>query len=233
MTWTLHAQPWQDAIPDAVDVSLLDPPFDQRTHASGARARSNGKLAFDPIDPASFVPQLLEITRRWVVCFCALEQLGAYQAAAGDAWIRAGVWVKSDPAPQLTGERPGQGAEGIAIMHRKGRKQWNGGGHAAVWYHPTVRRDPDYGLHPTQKPVGLMLDLVRAFTEPGGLVLDPFAGSGSTGVACLRAGRRFVGCEIDPAMAEVARARLDAESRGMTYRAARAGQSSIFDLDGV
>jgi site-specific DNA-methyltransferase (adenine-specific) len=59
--------------------------------------------------------------------------------------------------------------------------------------------EPERGRwHPTQKPVALCEFLVRSYTGPGDIVLDPFAGSGSTALACLAAGRRFVGCERDP-----------------------------------
>ena len=64
------------------------------------------------------------------------------------------------------------------------------------------RRPPNATrTHPTEKPVDLMRHLVESVTRPGDLVLDPFAGSGSTGEACLRAGRRFWGCELDAAHA--------------------------------
>ena len=62
--------------------------------------------------------------------------------------------------------------------------------------------------HPSPKPPALLCDLLSVVTEPGDLVLDPFAGSGSTGVACMREGLRFVGCELGERYAEVARARL-------------------------
>ena len=54
-------------------------------------------------------------------------------------------------------------------------------------------------VHATQKPLALLQALVRDFTQPGDLVLDPFMGSGTTGVACLAEHRRFVGIERDPA----------------------------------
>ena len=64
--------------------------------------------------------------------------------------------------------------------------------------------------HETQKPVALMSALVRDFTDPGELVCDPFAGSGTTGVACIRLGRRFIGWERDPKYFAVAVKRLTA-----------------------
>jgi len=63
-------------------------------------------------------------------------------------------------------------------------------------------------IHPTVKPTDLMRYLVRMVTPPGGLVLDPFTGSGSTGRAAMLDGMRFVGCELSPEYAEIARARI-------------------------
>lgn len=62
--------------------------------------------------------------------------------------------------------------------------------------------------HPTEKPVALATKFIRLHTKPGDLVLDCFAGSGSTLEACIREGRRFVGVELDPHWAEVARERV-------------------------
>jgi site-specific DNA-methyltransferase (adenine-specific) len=63
-------------------------------------------------------------------------------------------------------------------------------------------------LHPTVKPVDLMCWLVRLVTPPGGLVLDPFAGSGTTGMAALRQGFQFVGIEQEAEYAKLARERI-------------------------
>jgi len=65
-------------------------------------------------------------------------------------------------------------------------------------------------LHPAQKPVALMMWCVGMTT---GTVLDPYMGSGTTGVACIRTGRKFIGIEIDPAHFATARARLENELR--------------------
>jgi site-specific DNA-methyltransferase (adenine-specific) len=64
--------------------------------------------------------------------------------------------------------------------------------------------------HPTQKPVKLMERIVAASCPEGGLVLDPFCGSGSTGVACVNLGRDFLGFEIDEGHCKLARRRLNA-----------------------
>jgi site-specific DNA-methyltransferase (adenine-specific) len=72
----------------------------------------------------------------------------------------------------------------------------------------------DRGLgntHPTVKPSDLMAYACRLVTPPGGLVLDPFMGSGSTGVGALREGFRFLGIDRDPEYVEIARRRLEGE----------------------
>jgi site-specific DNA-methyltransferase (adenine-specific) len=66
----------------------------------------------------------------------------------------------------------------------------------------------DESNHPTEKPVELCRLYIENSTKPGELVLDPFAGSGTTGVAALQSGRRFVGCELDPKWFDVAVDRL-------------------------
>ena len=64
------------------------------------------------------------------------------------------------------------------------------------------------GLHPSQKPVGLMQSLIELTTTTGQIVLDPFAGSGTTAVAAFRSGRRFIAIEQNADYAQVARKRL-------------------------
>jgi site-specific DNA-methyltransferase (adenine-specific) len=69
-------------------------------------------------------------------------------------------------------------------------------------------------LHPTEKPVGIYRQLLKVVAPSGdGLVLDPFAGSGSCGVACVETGRNFIGIELNPEYCEIARRRIDEASR--------------------
>lgn len=68
--------------------------------------------------------------------------------------------------------------------------------------------------HPTVKPIALMAWLIRLVTPPGGVVLDPFMGSGSTGIAALREGARFVGIERDKAYFRIATARIGRAQQG-------------------
>ena len=70
--------------------------------------------------------------------------------------------------------------------------------------------NPRSNFHPTVKPVALMRYLVRLVTPPGGLVLDPFCGSGSTGIACVHEGFRFVGIDMQEEYCNIAQARIGA-----------------------
>lgn len=71
-------------------------------------------------------------------------------------------------------------------------------------------RQVDASAHPTEKPVAVCQLYIENSTSPGDLVVDPFMGSGTTGVAAIRAGRRFVGVEIEPQWFEVALDRIRA-----------------------
>jgi len=71
-------------------------------------------------------------------------------------------------------------------------------GEGAVWSLPAPgRSEKRLGRHPTQKPLGLLDRIVTASSAPGDLVLDPFNGSGTTGVAAIARGRRYVGIDLD------------------------------------
>jgi site-specific DNA-methyltransferase (adenine-specific) len=223
----------------AVDMVLGDLPYDAKTHA-GARTNKKGsdgnhKIDFAPLPPVvSFLPSLLACSRRWVLCFCAQRMFAEYELAAGEAWIRDGLWVRTNGTPQKTGDRPAQGAEGIAIMHRPGRKRWNGGGRPAVWNGPIC--DDPTRKHPTKKPLWLMEALLRDFAEPNDLVLDPTAGESTTGEACARLGLRYIGCEIDPekhtwGVERVARALRSGVQMSLPAREKRMRQESMFDKD--
>ena len=72
---------------------------------------------------------------------------------------------------------------------------------------------PSKSVHPTQKPVELLEYLIKTYTNPGDLVLDNCMGSGSTGVACVKTGRDFIGIEIDNKYFEIAKGRIENEQK--------------------
>lgn len=203
----------------SVDHALFDGPYSQHVHENSRRGTKKGRqaevrdLGFSFMTEAlreSVAFHLARVVRRWVIAFSDFESVHLWKAAFeryGLEWIRCGVWEKPGATPQKTGDRPAQGDEALCIAHRPGKKSWNGGGSPAHWRVPVVRGE-ERGEHTTQKPVELMERLVMAFTDHGETVLDPFAGEGSTAVACVRNGRHFVGWELDAATAGRARSRV-------------------------
>lgn len=203
----------------SVDHVICDPPYEAEAHTQQRRTKQTfgsqvggGDTRGCAIKPVGFAPmtpdvrdvvalEMARIARRWVISFCQAEAVSAWRKSyecAGLIWKRSGIWVKPDGQPQLTGDRPGMGYESLAIAHRPGKSRWNGGGRHGVWNVATKSdADAERTGHPTQKPVALMLMIVSDFTDSGETILDPFAGSGTTGVACIRLGRNFIGFERD------------------------------------
>jgi site-specific DNA-methyltransferase (adenine-specific) len=72
------------------------------------------------------------------------------------------------------------------------------------------REHPERADHPTQKPLEIIERMVKASCPPGGTVLDPFMGSGTTALAAKRLGRNYTGFELNPAYCEIIQARLSA-----------------------
>lgn len=92
---------------------------------------------------------------------------------------------------------------GITKVDRKrlAPKEWTDWGSRGIWTFASVRANSD---HEAKFPLELPLRLMRLLTDPGDLVLDPFMGSGTTGVAAIRSGRPFIGMELLPHYAQLA-----------------------------
>lgn len=199
------------SLPDkSVDHVISDPPYHERTHA-GARSMKNlesSYITFPPMTSELFVEMTKEcvrVARRWVILTTDWRFLHLLDE---ETLVRVGIWVKPNAAPQFSGDRPATGWETVILLHRKGAKTWHGGGHPAVWTYNTIQG----GSHPTEKPLPLIKRWLRDFTDEGETVLDPYMGSGTTGVACVQMNRGFVGCEIDPTHFATAEKRILAES---------------------
>jgi site-specific DNA-methyltransferase (adenine-specific) len=193
-----------------VDAVVTDPPYDEFTHR-GALVKSEkyGEFGveFAALSNLRFVSGLLAMTNDWALFFCGLEMLGKYQAEAPDKYVRGAFWDRISNAPQISGDRPAQGGEGIAIFHgRRKNMKWNGGGRAGLFRHLVERGNKE---HPTQKPLSLFLELLSLFSYPEQTILDPFMGSGTTGVACVNLGRKFIGIEIEPKYFDIACRRIE------------------------
>lgn len=197
-----------------VDAVVTDPPYGvsatHANHLSKVKLRNGTPagqaLGFDGISGHALVDLAKAwcgLAKRWVVFTC--EWKHAHLLDEAGLLVRLGIWRKPDGAPQFTGDRPGTGWEAVAICHRQGRKRWNGGGRHAVWTFPKGTGDG----HPTQKPVSFVRSLLTDFTDPDETILDPFMGSGTTGVACAKLGRKFIGIEIDPGYFDFACRRIE------------------------
>ncbi len=229
----------------SVDHTITDPPYSEATHTQSRRGAemlmANGRPTFNRETSFGFghltealgsfcAIQFARLTRRWALAFSDVESAAAWRLAlesAGLGYVRTGAWIKEGCTPQFTGDRPAVGFEAITICHAKGRKRWNGGGSRGVWTHPVVQKrgsTVSERVHTTQKPIDLLIELVGLFTDRDDVILDPFAGSGTTGVAALRLGRRAILIERDPTYAQTCRERMMAEECDSTLGALRAGQ---------
>jgi site-specific DNA-methyltransferase (adenine-specific) len=182
-----------------VDAVVTDPPYSGNTHAMAKTNKGKGHgtklVTFASLDDAEFiavVEKMLEASAGWVIMTCDYRHAALF--FDDPRFIRLGAWVKPNPMPQISADRPGQGFETVAILHSGHRpKAWARGGAAGVWTVPVVN-GADV---PTQKPLRLAMAFVSDFTERGEVIADPFLGSGTTGVAAVKLGRQFVGIEAD------------------------------------
>jgi len=217
----------------SVDVVIADAPYSPHVHAKamvgltssrraggGERIARRQDLGFQALDADTrrrAARAFARLARRWVLVFCDVEGSALWRRdleKAGLLYVRTGAWRREGGAPQFSGDRPAVGFDAIVICHQVGERiRWNGGGRPAFWSCPTaIDRDKsgrDKRVHPTQKPLELMRALVRDFSDPGELVLDPFAGAGSTGVAAVELGRSFLGWEREARWYHAAQRRLE------------------------
>ena len=148
--------------------------------------------------------------------------VGFAMQQAGMKLLNEICWEKPNPPPNLSCRYFTHSAEILlwAARNTRSRHVFNypemrdeAGGKQmkSVWRLPAPGRgEKSFGRHPTQKPLALLRRIITACTRPGDLVVDPFAGSGTTGVAALGLGRRFIGVERDPTFTDLAVRRLRA-----------------------
>jgi site-specific DNA-methyltransferase (adenine-specific) len=99
----------------------------------------------------------------------------------------------------------------VWALPKTGEEELDADGQGRIWTMTTPKPgEKAHGRHPTQKPVALLERIVDACTDDDAVVLDPFCGSGTTGVAAVSKGRRFVGIDLDESYLELTKKRLDA-----------------------
>jgi DNA modification methylase len=197
-------------IPDgAIDSVIVDPPY-----GMSYRGLNNNRAPIlnDERPFIWFLPEAFRVLRDGgaILCFCQWRGQEDFRRSielAGFRIMSQVIWRRSRSGMGHTGctFSPTHDVIWFAV---KGRFRFPAGRPASVLDFPnvpTLQR-----VHSTQKPTQLMAELVRAVTPPGGIVYDPCCGSGSTGVAAVSAGFRFIGMDLSRDNVAVARRRLSA-----------------------
>lgn len=194
-----------------VDAVITDPPYSERTHsghdASGA-GRSELGYAFLSIQEAERLAAMYaSLCDGWIVWMTdhtlapeisrALSEHGRY-VFAPLPYFHAGRSVR------LTGDGPCSWTDWIIAARTKAQSKWGTlpGGYVAM-------RGWDDKARMGGKPTALMDCIVRDYSRLGDLILDSHMGAGTTGVSAIRAGRKFIGCEIDPEIFDLACRRIE------------------------
>ncbi len=133
------------------------------------------------------------------------------------------IWASPRPAKTLQhtfnyarmkAENGGKQMRDVWNLPRTGEEELAADGEGRMWTQIAPRREEKvFGSHPTQKPVALLERIIEASTTADATVLDPFNGSGTTGVAALRLGRRYTGIDLDPSYLNLTKKRLESVPR--------------------
>lgn len=224
---------------------ITDPPYEQLMHdlhESVKLRRTDGgnerkALGFAGINEIrnEVIKAVRSINDGWLLAFCNVEGVWHWRSSLMDAGLKfktTCIWVKPDATPKLNGQGPALAYECITTTWcGKGHSRWNGGGKRGVFSHLTNSAERT-GQHPTEKPVSLMQELVSLFTNVGETVLDPFMGSGTTGVACVRSGRGFIGIEVEEKYFDLACKRVSEALKQQDFFVAKpkpAKQAGLFE----
>lgn len=197
---------------NSIDLILTDPPYGMN-YQSFHRADKFDKIYNDnQIDWFSkFIKESYRVLKdnTHIYIFCndyAISQFRALMEGAGFKIKRTLVWVKNNhTAGDLEGDYANK-TEFIIFAH-KGRRKLNGGRDTNVLFFDRVAELK----HPAEKPVKLCKYLIEKSTERGDIVLDPFAGSGTTARASKDLGRAYIGVELIPRYVKIANERLGQE----------------------
>ena len=208
---------WQDVLADVAecDALITDPPYSERT-AKGCRTGPDADnltgIAYGHIvegDAVELAALWAPRVRRWAVIFCDHVAWPWHEAA----WSRQGwttfapvAWVKHGAPPRLCGDGPASHVDHILVARPRSLRP---DGSRPGWYAAKALRHEcgKTGVTGSKDPYA-MRALVRDYTRRGDLVVDPYAGSGTTAWACRAEGRRCITSEMDTGRYEIARRRL-------------------------
>ncbi len=159
-------------------------------------------------DPRAWAEVVLPKVTGWAVIFCSHTQIAEYSVLLREHGFNAVgtiVWHKTNPVPFNHRFKPINAWEAGVIGKRPGTKFH---GHAVHNVFTCKSPSPQQRIHPTQKPCGLIRELMELFSRKGDLVLDPFAGSGTTAYVALELGRKVLAYENNAEHYDAARRRL-------------------------
>lgn len=210
-------------IPDSsIDLIVTDPPY--KTTARGNAGNSGGMFQkkinkqgqvfnFNSIDCEQYAPHFYRILKDASHCYIMtnhknlIHMLNTF-TKCGFHFIKSLIWDKGN---KIMGQFYMSQFEYI-LFFRKGRGlRINHCGTSDILSVPNIKLKGIDGknLHDTEKPVELMKILIDNSSQPNGIVLDPFMGIGSTGIACKESNRQFIGIEIDPQYYNIAQERIN------------------------
>lgn len=194
----LHLGDCREILPTLgqVDALVTDPPYgiSFRSNYRSVRPKADAIINDDDTEALAWACSLQPVHSAYV--FCRWDNISDVPKPRSLV-----TWVKNNwSMGDLTGEHARQTE--VALFYPGPRHFFPSGRPSDVVVAPRT----DNADHPTQKPVGLMLQVVR-WTD--GFVVDPFMGSGTTGVAAIKLGRKFVGIEIEPKYFDIACRRIE------------------------
>lgn len=213
-------------IPDnSIDFILTDPPYNLGQHSTGniplpGRSAMNNDVAeWDMIDfnPEEWADEFIRILKPTgnLFIFTSYNQLGRWYNALDHRFDTSNfmIWHKTNPAPKIFKAGFLNSCEMIFTCWNK-KHTWNFISQAEMHNFiesPICMRPERLSApkHPTQKPVSILKKMIQIASNEDDIVFDPFMGVGSTGVAALELGRRFIGVELDPSYHKAAKQRID------------------------
>ncbi len=204
-------------IPDgSVDLVLTDPPYlcDYSRHDS--KSRFSKKIANDENNSANegmiecYLQECFRIMKdnTAIYCFCNYKKIDFFKQQiekTGFILKNIIIWDKQRNGMGDLSTTFGYSYEFI-IFASKGQPKIRGKRISDVWQFSRVK--PKEQTHQNQKPIDLLKQAIEKSSDEGAVVFDGFMGSGSTGVACVNTGRRFIGIELDDGHFEIAKNRI-------------------------
>lgn len=208
-------------LPDSIfDLVVTDPPYEIATRGAGIYKQDDKKYVQE-LDVMSngfseeVLDQLCRLMKKInIYIFCSQKQiipLLTYFVVNRGCNYNIITWHKTNPIPAC-GNKYLTDTEYILFFREKGVRVYGTYETKKTWYAtPLNQGDKKKYNHPTIKPVDILQNLIVNSSKEGEVVFDPFMGSGSTGVACKKTNRDFVGIEIDKTYYDIAVERIEAE----------------------